>query len=107
MTRYVMLDNHSGYVWGDTADIGGKALEAGLGEAGMIAACRALDESLGTPGRGYEASFRLAANETGYRVYRVPSDFPSIADGQDEEAIESVEMGGEWIGCVRVLPEGD
>ena len=92
MSHFILIDNFSGYVFGDTRDLAGWSNSDDLGAAD---ACRMLDESIGQHGRGYEQVSRLASNETGYIVYRVDIDgseaVPVVHDGQDRETIEAVE----------------
>jgi hypothetical protein len=80
MTKFAVIDEHSGYVWGVT-----KAADA-------IEACRILDADAGEHGRTYTDIGRGARfdGRSGYHVYRAPDDF-TIDDGQDEDQIASVE----------------
>ena len=62
MARYILIDNYSGYIFGDTADINGRALQVD----NPIDAARAFDEQVrGEHGRAYESigRARLASNE--------------------------------------------
>ena len=61
MTRYILIDNCSGYIFGDSADLNGRIF---TGTPTEYAA--ALDASIGERGRVYEAVSRhaLANNET-------------------------------------------
>ena len=99
--RYIIIDNNSGYIWGDSADFAaGKDHGDDLCEV-----ARLLDESLGERGRSYEL---LGSNPrttiTGYDVYRVDIDgselLPVVEDGQDQETIDLVESEGEYCGFV-------
>jgi hypothetical protein len=85
--RLILIDNCSGYIFGDSADFaGGRAVE-------VIDACRTLDESNGVHGREYDEhgpGYRPAANETAYHVYRGSDAIPVVHDGQDQETIEAV-----------------
>ena len=82
MTRYVFIDNPSGFVWGD-AD-GDTPEQAAL----------ALDAELGVEPSSYEPVARFSfSNEDGYLVYEAGDfDLNSIGggDGQSEKLIEAV-----------------
>lgn len=43
MARYILIDSNSGYIWGDSADLGGKIFEGNA-----IQFARALDAWIGT-----------------------------------------------------------
>jgi hypothetical protein len=101
MTRYILVDNNSGYIWGDSADF------APHGDIGGAAdAARLLDEGLGTTGRAYELLGRNPCTTcTGYDVYlsELGTDvLPVVHDGQDEEAIAAVQTGCQYLGFVLV-----
>ena len=82
MTRYILIDTFSGYVWGDTADLDCHE------PADPIAACRTLDEELGISGRNYfEVS---ASDQASYEVKEAPDGFPPVIDGRDPETIDRV-----------------
>lgn len=90
MARYILIDNYSGYIWGDSADFNGKIF-AGT----ALEFAKALDESIGGEGRTYrEQSGPYASNQTGYHVYRADIDgsdaFMIVHDGQNQETIDSV-----------------
>ena len=92
MTRYILIDNYTGYIWGDTGDLDGPA----RGETPEDAAKR-LDESLHTFGRVYEThgpNYRPAANDGAYHVHSADVDGSEavmlVWDGQDRETINSV-----------------
>ena len=78
MNHYILLDNASGYVWGECfAD-------------NPELACRLVDEGLGESGREYAEVGHLEVNETGYRVFEAPTRRPFVRDGQHLQAIEEV-----------------
>jgi hypothetical protein len=79
MTRYILIDNGSGYVWGEA--------NAETPEE----ACRIVDAHVGAYDRTYFEAYSLASNESGYHVYEVRDNFPEIEDGQDLETIMAVE----------------
>jgi len=110
MARYILIDRDSGFIFGDTADMGGKTLNLGTDDEDIIAACRALDADIGAPDRTYEVLSHsnpraLASNESGYLVYRSDingsDQMTSIWDGQDRETIEAVERDCQLVGVVR------
>jgi hypothetical protein len=110
--RLILIDNGSGYIWGDTADIGGKILPlSGTDEECALAAARALDENLNEYERVY--SFRRSAPRDtgmGYHVYRADAGGSEqvrvIDDGQDQELIEAVERDCEFVGYVEIRRGG-
>jgi hypothetical protein len=99
MTRFILVDNASGYVWGDSADLASRVSACDT----PILTAAALDASLGEPWRAYEevAQRALASNETGYHVYRAPASFPTGIDGQDPAVIEAVERDCEYVTTLR------
>ena len=104
MPRYILIDNGSGYIFGDSADLAGRIFS---GTPAEYAA--ALDASIGEHGRAYAEVSRhaLASNETGYHVYRADvrgSDAVVIVhDGQDQETIESVERDCDYVTTLRCI----
>lgn len=116
MPRYILIDNASGYIWGDSADLSGRIFTpSGLpsygGEAlinGALEYAAALDANIGgAEGRTYEIALRgeIASNDTGYHAYRADvggSDAVDIVrDGQDQETIEAVERDCEYVCSIR------
>lgn len=91
MTRYILIDNASGYIWGDSIDAQHAAKLTA--ESGPLDVARAVDEDMQEFGRTYEETYSrgLASNETGYHVYSAPVDFPRDYNGQDQAMIEAVE----------------
>lgn len=80
MTRYILIDNASGYIWGET--------NAETPEE----ACRLVDYSIDrSNSRTYFEAYSLDSNESGYHVYEAPERFPEIEDGQNLEEIMAVE----------------
>jgi hypothetical protein len=87
MNRYILIDNHSGNIWGDVfATSPTDAAEKVDREAGLPPSER----------KYFEHGPRNAsgASSPGYFVYAAPDDFPAINDGQDQTLIN----------LVRVLP---
>ncbi len=105
MARYILIDSHTGFIWGDSADLAGNQPNIWQTPAEFAAA---LDASLGETGREYtEVSRRaLASNETGYHVYRADvggSDAITVVqDGTDEEMIAAVERDCEYVTTLRI-----
>lgn len=81
MTRYILIDNHSGYVWGE-ADA-----------ASPIAACRAVDSDVDpSVGKKYEEVGTFSNDlVSGYIVKEAPPSFPPVEDGQDAATIDAVD----------------
>jgi hypothetical protein len=104
MARYILIDNCSGYIYGDSADIGG-----GIVTGTPVEVAAALDASIGTHGRAYGECGRreLAGSETGYHVYRADIDgseaVPLVHDGQDRETIEAVLRDCTYWTTIRCL----
>jgi hypothetical protein len=101
MARYILIDNNSGYIFGDTADLAnGAALEP-------CDAALALDQSIGEHGRDYDL-IRHNPNDsrTGYHVYRADIDGPDavavVHDGQDQDTIDAVKENCRYEGFVWV-----
>ncbi|MDH3663465.1 MAG: hypothetical protein OEU92_26190 [Alphaproteobacteria bacterium] len=99
--RYILIENHSGYIWADQASHPelGKAID-------VEDFCRAIDEGLGEHGRIYTQVPQLASNQTGYLVYRVGDELPEITDGQDQALIDLVTDVGEFIAKIHCSDEG-
>lgn len=81
MARYILIDEHTGYIWGD--------VEA----EGPFEACEKLDNENHAFDYDYEEVARFNG-ETGYHVYEAPAGFPEVTDGQDEAQIAAVEAIG-------------
>jgi hypothetical protein len=103
MSRFILIDNSSGYIWGDSADLDGKIFS---GTPMEFAA--ALDAHIGVHGRTYEevGHHALASNETGYHAYRADvggsKAFPVVQDGQDREMIAAA-LDCEYVTTIRCL----
>ena len=103
MARYILLDNYTGFIWGDSADIGGRTVS---GTPVEVAA--ALDAAIDGYSRTYKEVSRheMASNETGYHVYRADvngSEAVAIAgDGQDQDAIDAVLRDCEYVTSIRI-----
>lgn len=109
MPRYILIDAHSGYVFGDTADIGGRAVHPG----DILEAARILDtEVVRVDDRAYqEVPRQELAGRTGYLVYRADIDgseaIPVVEDGQDRETIEAVRRLCRYEGAVLCTQRED
>lgn len=117
--RIILIDIHSGYIWGDSADLRGRpfAADAALAirpgmdirseEAFALAFAEALDRSIGGEPRTYAMLSAGAARNgaPGYMAYRADIDgseiVPVVHDGQSKEEIEAVESSCRRIGFIR------
>jgi hypothetical protein len=79
MKRYILLDIHSGYIFGDMV------------ESSPVFAAYFLDRSLmnDESDYSYQETGRHDARAT-YHVYCANDDFPAIYDGQDDALIKAV-----------------
>lgn len=100
MSRFILIDNKSGYIFGDTADYA--AGESDLSPAG---AARLLDLSIGEHNRTYT---ELAENphtpQLGYDVYSLdrPGVIDIVNEGQDRAFIDEVLRVGSYAGFVLI-----
>jgi hypothetical protein len=105
MARYILIDNGTGYIFGDSADINGRIFTGS-----PVETAKALDESIGEHGRSYEEVGKgaLASNETGYHVYRADIGdsevISNIHDGQDQEMIDAVTGDCAYVTTIRCRP---
>lgn len=102
MPRYILIDNASGYIWGDSADLNGKIFTGSPEEF-----AEALDVSNGEHGRSYTFGIRAPRDtSTGYHVYRADVNgskaIPVVTDGQDQETIEAVTRNCTYQGYIEV-----
>ncbi|WP_072389826.1 hypothetical protein [Hyphomicrobium sp. CS1GBMeth3] len=110
MAHYILIDNHSGYIWSDTRDLNGWSnSEWTDGNGGPEEACKLTDEDLHVYGRTYERAYGLASNETGYHVYRVDVNGSEavgvVEDGQDQEMISAVERHCQRVATIKTRNE--
>jgi hypothetical protein len=116
MSRLILIDNNSGYIFGDTADFAAGSAEwrdnnsgnASDQEGLALLAARLLDQSIGESGRGYKfLSNDPRDTRTGYRVYRSDvrgsDQVGNITDGQDQEMVDAVERDCDFIGFVEIV----
>lgn len=111
--RVILIDNYSGYIWGDSADIEGKTFTEdmarsvrGDGDFGLAYA-EALDRHIGGEPRSYAwKSGRPDSNETGYHVYRADVNGSEavaiVRDGQDQETIDAVLEHCQRLGFIAI-----
>lgn len=101
MARYILIDNYTGYIRGDSADLDGKIF---AGTALEFAA--ALDTSLHNGDRSYTEQSRAQPGQTGYHVYRADIDGSEallvIWDGQDQATIDAVTEGCRYEGFISI-----
>lgn len=107
MPRYILIDANSGYVFGDTADLGGRDAQP----ESIVEAARLVDEAeTGVRDRAYEEVSRLEGR-TGYLVYRADVDgseaVPVVVDGQDPAVIAAVETKCRYVGSVLCIDARD
>lgn len=100
MARYILVDNYSGFIWGDSAD-----LDGAIFSGSALDFARALDESVGEHGRTYAEQPRPdASNQSGYHVYRADingSDAVTVVhDGQDQATIDAVTESCRYEGFI-------
>ena len=105
MARYILIDNNSGYIFGDTADF---AAGRQSDMQSITDAARLLDESNGEHGRSYvEHHHNPRTTTSGYDVYRADIDgseaVPLVHDGQDQATIDQVEKLCRYEGFVECL----
>jgi len=98
MDRYILIENNSGFIFGDSADLNGKIFS---GTAVEFAA--ALNESNGEHGRAYIEAHNPRDTSTGYHVYAATDAIPTVSDGQNSETIEAVERDCAYVGFIAVL----
>lgn len=112
MARYILIDNNSGYIYADTADLHGFDGSMRHGDEAMILAARLTDEHIGCRDRSYEAVMSdPRTNEGYYRVYRADvggsEAVPVVEDGQDQFMIDAVVEKCAFVGCVRYTDAED
>jgi hypothetical protein len=101
MARYIVIDNCSGYIFGDSADLDGRIFSGT-----PLEYAAALHVRLGDPAEFEETGqHTLASNESGYHVYRADVNgseaVPIAENGQDREAIEAVIRDCEYVTTLR------
>jgi hypothetical protein len=105
MARYILIDNCSGYIWGDSADLDGKIFN-GTPLEFAAALCHSVDPSAAATTTYEDTSrYALASNEAGFHVYRADINgseaIPVVQDGQDKEMIAAVERDCSYVTTIR------
>lgn len=105
MARYILIDNASGYIWGDSADFQGKIFDGTPREFAI-----AIDRDNKAADSDYELiGHNPRSTESGYHVYRADvrgSEAVSVVtDGQDQEMIDAVERDCEYVGFLRSIAQ--
>lgn len=116
--RIVLIDNNSGYIFADSADLEGRIFtwddvatdfpQSPTEDDFALSFAKALDRSIGETGRAYRmAGSDPASTETGYHVYQIDIDgshvIGDVHDGQDRELIEAVTTCGRYLGFVATV----
>lgn len=117
MPRIILIDAHTGYIWGDSADLDGRVFTEDLAHemypdlrtdtvtGFAYAFVSALDSSLGETGRLYSMRQSPKSHgDSGYVVYRADINgseaVPVVHDGQDKETIRAVEENCLCLGFI-------
>jgi hypothetical protein len=102
MVRYILIDNNSGFIFADTANLRGFDNGAADGNAAIIDAVRCLNAGmkLDPDTFSYEVGNAYGANDE-YTVYRANADMATIYDGQNKSEIELVEESCERVCTVK------
>ncbi|QEI06851.1 hypothetical protein FXN63_14160 [Pigmentiphaga aceris] len=100
MSRFILIDNKSGFIFGDTADYA--AGESDLSPAG---AARLLDLSIGEHNRTYtELPETPDTAQLGYEVYSLdrPGVIDVVSEGQDPTFVAEAIRAGRYAGFVLI-----
>jgi hypothetical protein len=93
MTRYILVDNASGYIWSDLdAD---DPVHAARKTDGTV------DKEFGYDYTEYRPGCSLASDDSAYLVYTVPSDYPSFSDGSARAEIDALDAQGTLVAIVQ------
>lgn len=98
MPRYILIDNSSGFIFGDTAGFDRQSEITTPTEA-----ARELDEHIGVAGREYVEHASPRPSATGYRVYGAGHELSPVVDGQDEETIRAVIKQCDYVAFVECV----
>ena len=105
MPRLFLIDQATGYIFADTADLRGFNYVEPI-EAAAIAAANSLDTELGNPNQTYVFERKKPNGaQQGYRVYsdRSGSDLvTTVWNGEDPEVIAIIEEQGEYEGFISL-----
>lgn len=110
--RLILIDNHSGYIWADTADLPGFDDSITDHETAALAAARGIDAHVGCHNpRSYAFAWSNRDTGTGYHVYRADvrgsEAVPVVHDGQDQDTIDTVMRDCEYVGYVAVREDAE
>jgi hypothetical protein len=99
MARYIIIDQASGYIWGDSADLNGRVFNGT-----PLEFAQALDRTNGEHDRRYYELTYSGLHARGYHVYRVDVGgseiVPVVTDGTDQSMIDAVERDGQYLGFI-------
>ncbi len=113
--RLILIDNNSGFIFGDTANyrLGGldewrdnnSDSNSEIGSLSLLAA-RLVDDSIGEHGREYEfITYDPGDTRTGYFIYRADINgseaLPVVTDGQNQETTDAVHRDCRFEGFVE------
>jgi hypothetical protein len=100
MARYILIDNATGYIVGDSAALPGPTFKGSPKECAA-----AVDEWTGNRGHGsYQEVTRrvLGDDAAGYHVYLAASvGVPIIDDGEDQDTIDAVFRSCDYVTSLR------
>jgi hypothetical protein len=99
VTRYILMDNSNGRIWGDTADLDGPARDETPAQA-----AERLDRFMGDESQLYieQAPSTALTGVDGYIVYAAAPDFPLVTDGENQAVIDHVIAACEAVAFVEV-----
>jgi hypothetical protein len=104
MARFILIDNNSGYIWGDSADTNGPARDET-----PVEYARRLDAYVGKCLPEFREYVCCCNNphdgSNGYDVYEdvgISESIPVITDGQSQEQIEMVENNCSYVGFIKI-----
>ena len=92
--RYIIIDRHSGFIWGDSA-----VFAVGERDLTPLDAARLLDQSLWSGPYEYIETVQHDAAAL-YDVYLADATFPVVSDGQDQATIDAVERDCEYVASI-------
>lgn len=92
MLRYLIIDNSSGYIVGDTADRSDRVYQID----DPIDVCRRLS------GMPLHRVTTLGSHDAGYRVYLAHDDITPIADRRHAHVIEMIEYHCPCVAMVKL-----
>ena len=81
--RMILIDTHTGFIWGDATSSDAKSAARGLDQSNFVSA-------------EYEET-GIRDEHAVYHIYAVPMGFPSIDDGQNSDMIKAVLKDGYYV----------